>query len=537
MNETKTEKLKQRTTTDRVKTSLFDRFRGKRQSGDFLCLEFDSVQMTAIEGSISGNSVKIKKLHRAALPDFSPKDDPEKSAEWLRQELQQAKITAKRVLMSLPRSAVTLKHFEFADAPDHELPDIVLLQTEAQSSLPADQLCVDFLKLPAKQESPGVNVLAATISSSLVSEYQKLVTSAGHELVSIGLRPLAVAELVDRMATHSDSDGACLIFDKTDSEVAISLSWKRRIVASYYCRINASDSDNDNPAIVSAARRMLAANKSWLPDTEIQKMWLVGCADEFDSLRSQLAAEFRCDVDIVDPAKLLTFDNADDRANASSRIAGPIGMLVSQTSAEAGKLNFAAPRKAVVRRDRRIGKMIAVAGLTAVLVLAGWIFMDGEIRRLDRRIQKLTEMEREQFEMLRKGEPILESQRLFDSWIAGRFAWTDELLAFSKYMPAAERAYVTSLQLDAQAESGKGRLKATGYARDRADVIDLNNQLLQADDHYELQPHGIRPSHRDPYYPSRFEVEVRIRQPADHAEPPVPVEPDTQQPPNEIARK
>lgn len=495
--------------------SLFTgKFRRSFRGGHYLALEFDAGWMTAVEATVSQRSVSVKNYHRTRLPqDAAIPDDPAKAAKWLQQELERAGIKAKRVLLSLPRSAVTLKYFEFADAPEHELPEIVRLQTEAQSSLPPDELCVDYLTLPTREGLAGVDVLTATIPNTLVSNYQELLHHAGRDVVSVGLRPLAVAELVHSQQKKTElNDGANLILDRTDSEVSISLSWKQHVIASHDTRINASDTDKDVALIVGASRRMLAAMKSRLPATGIDKIWLVGQDDEFDSLRSKLAAEFDCDAEIVKPTELTTIVKRDCRFEEMSHDAGPVGMLVQQSSPDfaANAFNFVAPRKAIATPDRRLARSIAVAALTLILVLTGWVYLDGENKRLDHQIRKLTEMEEEQFLVLQKGEAFLESQRLIDLWSASRFVWTDELLAFGKQMPPSDRIYLTSLQLDGQDGSGRGRLKATGYARDREDVMSLNSRLLNGMDRYELQPHGIRPSHRDPHYPSRFEVEVRF---------------------------
>ena len=123
---------------------------------DFLALTRESDQLCGLEAHVSGDKVRVKKCLCLRLPEQT--DAPQEPGEvgrWLKEELTRAGVTAKQLLMTLPRENAVVRQLELPNTPDDELADLVRYQAAAKSSMSLDRLLLDFLPLPSRGDHDG----------------------------------------------------------------------------------------------------------------------------------------------------------------------------------------------------------------------------------------------------------------------------------------------------------------------------------------------------------------------------------------------
>ena len=113
---------------------------------------------------------------------------------WLQQEWSRAGLSAQSLWVVLPREDVVLRHLELPQAPDDELPDLVRFQASGRSTVPIDQLNLDFIPLPADARREGRDVLAATIPKTLTEQVRKLARELDRELAGLSFTSHALGE-------------------------------------------------------------------------------------------------------------------------------------------------------------------------------------------------------------------------------------------------------------------------------------------------------------------------------------------------------
>jgi len=148
--------------------------------------------------------------------------------------------------------------------------------------------------------------------------------------------------------------------------------------------------------------------------------------------------------------------------------------------------------------------MLVVAGVTY------WL----NISRLDRALALARAEDLQLQQLLTEGEPLTKSSALVQTWIDAQIHSLDELQALAAQLPGTDRVYLTGLRIDPASSEGRGRIKLEGFARQQADVMSLNTQLLAAQDRYHVQPHTTQPATADTFYPWKFEAETILKPPS-----------------------
>jgi Tfp pilus assembly PilM family ATPase len=485
-----------------------------------LALEWDQRQLVLVEARVAADHVELTRCLSWTWPDdVDAAAAPERAGEWLKQQLDSAGVRTTRLLATLPRHVVTLKHLELPPATDEELPALVRFQSSARSARGVEELCIDFVPYAAP---PGTNraVVAATVPLATVALYGRLASAAGLDLQSLGLRALAAGELIRRrpaaapaapadQTSPASSSDLELAITRGAGQFELSLFRQGQIFYSHAAPSTSTDTKTQFHELAAAIHRLLASLKT-AADRPVRQAWLLGTAGRLEVQRAALAGELGGDVDILDPFDLVRVPPDLELPESRSKFAGPIGALLSWSGGARPTIDFLAPRRAIVRRDLRRWRIVAagVAALAAAGAFA-W-YRDAEIRALDARVEGLRQIEAKMQELVKKGQPLAESAKRVHDWTTGDAAWLDEFLAFTGHMPDADRAYLASLRFEFDEAGRRATLKAAGYAREHDDVLQLSRRLLDAREHYELQPHGIVTGQKDREYPSRFEIEATL---------------------------
>ena len=482
---------------------------------DYLALEWEQDRVDVVVADVSGSRIRVRKCFTLAKPANVTWWEPEVAGRWLKSELGTRGVKAQRTLVTLPREITVVKRFDFPAVPDDELAQAVRFHIGAKSSAPIDELALDFIPLPRiSPDTPGREVLAATLPTAAVNGIRATCEAAGCELVSLGLTPIAISQLIaraDDSAAPTSVFGASLVVFRHHSRIEISVLRQGHLVFSHATRLTMDDPKQAQQAIVSEVSRALVALNGLQTGVKIDRAWMLVESEDNEFATESLRTRLGCDVRSLDPFTLVDCDMpAAELPPDRSEFAGPIGLLLAQAESRVPTLDFVNPRKPTVKRNVRRQRATVIAagvGLLFALTVGGYSW---QLHRLSNRIEELAKEDRHLDDILKKGEPTLKSVGLVKQWNDATVPWLDEMVAYSNRMPATDRIYLATLRLDPQTGKTAGKIKAEGFSREKVDVMSLSEQLVGGNDKYRTMPHNVRADQKDSMYPWRFESELLI---------------------------
>lgn len=500
---------------------------------DYLAIDFDNQQLCGFEASVTKGALRLRRAFTLALPseeqlrnetddesDLSATERRRRLGEWLRQEWTQRKITARQVLVSLPRDRAVVRSLEVPDVPDRELPDIVRLQAETKISSALDSLRIDFLPLAKREGAETRDVLLATVGRETAEDITALLEAADCEVATLGLSSVAVAETVRQVEEKRNLPaGLSLVVAPCGGRLEISLLRQAELVFTHAAQIHGESPAETRRLLLGEVSRSLMAMQELLAGHNVQRCWVIGPAGKVAPLCDALRERLSCEVFPLEPLRELGL-SVEEPAEAplhSACFAGPLGLLLAQAARSANQLDFLHPRQSTRRIDRRTLRTGLIAAAALLVVLAGGFSVWGYQRSLETTRQELNRKLQNLKSTTFRGRPTLESAEAIRQWMRGRSNLLDEMERLKETFPGTDRIYFTEFRLRGLPGTKKERLRieAVGFAVERRDVELLKQQL--ADRQYLVKPKPEKLSSRDPKYKYRFELEVEVTDQTDKA--------------------
>ena len=478
---------------------------------DFLALDWEEDGVLGVDASVQRNHVSIRSSFQLAWPEgLDLAKDHEQIGLWLKRELESRGVLARQALVSLAREDAVVRQLELPNTPDDELPELVRFQAATKSTVPLNQLHLDFLPTPVAPDAVNRDVLIASIKNLQVETIQKIATSAGFEVKSIGLSSLSSAELVALAEREHEgaTENLSLVLARHAERVEITLMRLGRVLTTHSAQLHEQVDAENNREIVSEINRLRVSMHRTLPDASIGRVWVFGCEEETQSLRQTLTDRLQCEVRALDPFDAIKATVV-PHPTETALFAGPLGMLAAIEQRLVPTLDFLNPRKPVVKPDKRKRTAIIGSAISAVVLIAGitgfQMYLDGLDDQIGQRNAQITE----QNILLKDGLPVLKAVALIDAWETGDVDILDQLIKTNDVLPGTERIFLTDLKM-AATNTGKTRLtiQASGGAVDRKDVDSLNARFHDAKYDVLPLPLGKRRSDRKYAYP--FDVNVQI---------------------------
>jgi Tfp pilus assembly PilM family ATPase len=480
---------------------------------DLLALEWDHDQISAVSAHVAPGRVHIRRCFVMARPAAAVAGSGPLPIDWLKSQLAGQGITAGDVLVTLPRDEAVVKRIELPEMADEDLPVLVRFQAGAKSSVPLEELSLDFIPLPRRNEIPGREALMATVPRQTILEIQTLCETAGLELRTLGLTPAALAELVVRAEPEAGDDltGASLVVSRHGSRLEISVFRRCHLLFAHSARLAADETLSDPQSIVSEVSRSLVALRGAIPDVRIERAWTLLDAAAHEPLSEVLRKRLSCDVQPLDPFAFVEFDRTETASGLEPALfSGPIGLLLARAEPRVPTIDFLAPRQPAVKRDsrkRRIVVLSAAAGILVALLLGNYWITLGD---LDGEIAQLEQTDRDLAALLKRGQPTMKSLALIDKWDEGTVTWLDQMADLTRNLPSTDRIYLKKLELAPKSPSLPARIKPDGFAREQKDVTGLSDLLLAADERYRVLPPNHRETNDDQNYPWKFEADILL---------------------------
>ena len=483
---------------------------------DFLALDWEHRQICGLDAEVSHLGVRVRKAFSLEWPEGkSPAADVPVAGSWLAEQFVSLGLTAKSVLVTLPREDAVVRVLEVPNVPDAELPNVVKFQAAAKSARQVDTMLLDFLPLPRREGVAGREVLVATIGREVLDSLRLVLSRTGCELAGVSLTAPAMVELIARLEKSDPppQHAVELAIVAHEQQVEISLLRDRALLLTHSARLpdDATGSEREQQAIVAEVNRSLVALKRQHPELTLSRTWLWGEPTKLNGLAGVLRKRFACDVHVEDPLVLpgLTFD-AGGEITSHALFTGPVGMLFGQASRLAQSLDFLNPRRPVVPRDlRRLWGSVGSAAAAVLLIgTFGWRWF--EVGSLEAE----TVEHKEKAEQLKKeldgAAGMVKNVDAIGRWADQRVSWLDRLFELTEAMQGTDRRYLRKLNCLPGSGGVVGTVRGDGFAKDREDAEDLTAQLIKQEG-VTVVPHEIRPDGTDGDYRFKFDLDVAWR--------------------------
>lgn len=480
---------------------------------NFLALDWEHGQVCGLDAEVTPAGVRVRKAFTLTWPEGkSPTQDAPAAGSWLTEQFRSLGLTAKNVLVTLPREDAVVRVLELPNVSDAELPNVVRFQTAAKSTRPLDSLLLDFLPLPRRDGVAGREVLVATIGREVLDPLKLVLSRTGCELAGVSLIAPAMTELVARLEKSDPPppESVELSIITYEQTVEISLLRDRALLLTHAARLpdDADSAERKQQAIVAEVNRSLVALKRQHPELTLSRTWLWGDPTSLHGLAAVLRKRFACEVNVEDPLVLpgLTFDK-DGQIASHALFTGPVGLLFGQSGRRVESLDFLHPRQPVEPRDLRrlYGTAASVAAALLIVVAFGWRWYTVSS------LESETFRHRTESEQLKKeidgSAVMIKNVNAIGKWTDQRVAWLDRLFELSNAMEGTDRRYFTKLNGQPGAAGIVGVVRGDGFAKDRDDVDDLAT-TLSANEGVTVTPHKVEKGGNDGDYPWKFDLDV-----------------------------
>ena len=479
---------------------------------DILALDWEGRQIAGLDATIGQDRAVVRKAFRLVWPqNISPDRDPQRAGEWLRAQTEKLGVVARDVVVSIPREDAVVRRLQLPNVPDDELPEIVRLQAATHSTLELDQFLLDYLPMPERGEGDGRNVLMTTIPTALADRIQSALSAAQLHVRSIGLSPVASAQLIAHAerSAGDDPQALSLFVGRHGRRVEIAMMTQQRMVFSHSTQIHGENVNTDDQVVLAEINRSRFSLQEMLGEVDISRVWVLGTEREMQGLCASLKQRLQCSVRTLDPLAHELID-APTAAPPQERaaFAGPVGLLLTECDAVTECVDFLNPRKTIVRTDPRRIRIAIGAAAALLLVAGGWVALSLRISNLDARLDERDQTLNELRSDVEKGGPALAAAELVRDWVNHRNDWLYQLERMARIMPDTERIYLHKLRFEPGYGEVRGRISANGLAKLRGDIHELERAFDEAG--YQVSPQQIRSRTRDASYPLELNLELEI---------------------------
>ncbi len=478
---------------------------------EILAIDLEPHRVSGVLAEVSNGGVRVLKTFSASVPEEVLRTPPETGL-WLAQVLQQNGISAKQVCVCLPRDEVVVRHMELPPSTDEELPTMVRFQAATKSTVPIDQMALDYLPLPQRADFSGRDVLLTTVPQERIARLYGAAIVAGLEVISVGVSSIATAGLVLEAegSALSGVNDVSLVVARHGDRVELSLLGQGHLYFSHSTQV---DSGPAGLTILVEINRAMVGLSKRIPDARISRAWLIGSASEDAALGTSISERFSCEIKRLDPLMANGVEMRTTSVSTShSAFAGPIGQLLGHSRETHLGVDFLNPRRPVVKKDYSNYKRGAMLAAGVLLLVGIFGYRELVVGDLKSKIVKGTSDLKTAKELSKKLEPQVKVAEKIGDWTAGNVNWLDQTQALSQKMDGTERRYLTEVKFaNGTTKQVRGTMSVTGYAKSGSDIFELNESLSEPNTDVEktINQRGSK----DGDYPQKFQSDISMKKP------------------------
>lgn len=184
-------------------------------------LEIDSNKLRAVELERRGAAIYLNKMASTPTPAGAVRDgelvDIDVMAKVIRKLLAQARMTARKVSISLSGKGVIIQEITLPSMPRGEMKEIIKGELERYPRLTTNNFIFDYQPLSevTKKGFKKTRVFFVGISNRLLGSYLTCLRRAGLSVVSIDVAPLSAATSQSAALSEDEATAFVLIKDET----------------------------------------------------------------------------------------------------------------------------------------------------------------------------------------------------------------------------------------------------------------------------------------------------------------------------------
>lgn len=455
----------------------------------------DGIRIATVDGAGRVSQAALWDSFEHHDTSFTPIELGGKLKKWLASE----SITPAAATLLLPREMVVVRQLQLPASPEEELPDLVKFQSAAKSSMPIDDLALDYVKIESSAATTGQSVVTTSIERKRLRRIHEILTSAGFEILHATVTPLTAGQFAKTFggSTLGQSQPEMVLFQRK-SLVELSIFHQGTLVFSH--SIVLPEANRLKPLESGITRSIIALNQNH-PNAEVNQCFAVGTEND-QPLTDLLNKKFPSSVHEVRIPESLKSDF--DLRGFETLVGAGL-----PTTSPNQQLDLLHPRKRIEKPDRRKWYWIGGATVAALLMLVMYSSFSSRKSALEASIESLNDSISETDRKLKAGASEKDAFEKLDTWSNGQL---DPIAVWNRLrndMPGTDQLYMSELRLQPVVDKEvQARFTGVGFARQRNDVDNLYQKL--AEDGFRVTPQATTTSSRDPDYPIRFELNVEI---------------------------
>jgi Tfp pilus assembly PilM family ATPase len=400
----------------------------------FLAIDWDHSLLHVVSANVGRGGAQIQR-GRVWQQEQSPGTaDAETLGTILRDRLKEGSIAAAPVVMSVGRDRFILREIRYPQVPEAEEPAVVRFQAAKELTEAAEDVVIDYAPLPEPGPNGERRAQVLILRRQLLSAYEGMCRAAGLKLAAVAPRPFGIAGCAAR-CSHLPPAGADQGRGAVGAVAVLTVTggWAE------FCVVRDGQLLFARPlapggGLVGDIRRNLALYagqpSSMAARDRVQALYVAGDG-EHAVLREQLQQLLAIPVHALDP--FAGIERLDVQGNRGG-YTGAVGLLHAQ-AAQAGAINFAAPKEAKPARDPRRERVL-VSALVGLLVLVGGLVVGNQVLAVRKdQVKQLTEEIGDLDGRIALFGKESEKLKELEGWTGAAVSWLDELADINQRFP------------------------------------------------------------------------------------------------------
>lgn len=403
-------------------------------SRTLLAIDVGHRVLIAVEALAQRGRVQVVRRVEAELPPGAEDASPAERGAMVRQALRAAGITSTRATWVLPRERVVAKRLDLPAAEEHELPGMVRLAMQHETSMGPDAV-VDYWQQSGHTAGGASDLWAVGAPAAELAAVLAMAAAAGIAVDRVAPRTCGTAALLAPLAATpaaADAADATVAFDLAAENAEIVAADRQGLRTTRGTVLASAEPD----LAVTEARRSWTALRLAQPDLKVARALVIGSADTAQAL----AAALERDVQV----ELLTAHPEVDTGGTALGRAWPLAGLLLEEIRRTDRLDLAHPHRAPDVAARRRMRVYAAVGIVLLAYCVGWAIGRKDRTALEeQRTDIASKARRAQTDFDRYKRDELKARHL-EAWRDAQPQWLDTMLHLHGFAPDPARVVLES---------------------------------------------------------------------------------------------
>jgi len=473
-----------------------------------LAIDWDRKTLRLVLVRPRADGVDLLKAVSLAIPSEVRMDQAESLGAFIRESVREARVGAKRVVLTIPREQVVLNTLALPPTPAEELAAIVGFQIPKELPFPTEQATLDFAICGEHDPRAACNVLVAAVRNEDLSFYLKVAEAAQLSLERIGLRPysnlLAVEATSPQLAkqtlllvevgphlTEIDIVRSGELRFSRAATVALPIYGEGSIEAVRDSRISSlavTEREPDEAARHAVAELMVEIVRSFEayratdPSISLDHIVVCGASGLEAQLAQALGARFATRAELYSPDRAL--DLTPQRARELRGFSAALGLALAHGRKGLGYIDFLHPKKPVSRKAQQMRKLPVAVATALLFIGAGFSFHWRFIRPKQQEVERLADLRDEMKKEAESVKAFKEQVEALEGWIESEQHWPEVLTTLTEVFPTEREAYVLRMDFESvprpKANLRDSRVGMRFRTASLGTVNELNKKLADA---------------------------------------------------------